>query len=52
MKLLGHKTVKTSQRYDHIDDDDLLAAAKKVEQARGDQSNSGEIVPFRSKVTG
>ena len=52
MKLLGHKDVKTSQRYDRIDEGDLLEAAKKVEQARGDRSVYSEIVPFRPKLTG
>lgn len=52
MKSLGHKDVATSMRYDHIDDADLLEAAKKVEQARGDQQQKGDVVPFRTKLTG
>lgn len=52
MRLLGHKDVKTSQRYDHVDRGDLLEAAKKVSDARGLRPETAEIVPFRPKLTG
>jgi integrase len=50
MQLLGHKTEKTSRRYDHIDDDDLLEAAKKVEQRRGDRAKKSQVLAFRKVV--
>ena len=46
MKMLGHKSVAASMRYDHVDTDDQLQAAKKVENVRGDLRKSGTIVPF------
>jgi integrase len=52
MQLLGHKDTATSRRYDHVDRGDLLEAAKKVEQARGDRHQNSEVVPFRPKLTG
>jgi integrase len=46
MKIHGHKTVKTSQRYDRVDDGDQLAAAKKVLKARGDKPETAQVLPF------
>ena len=46
MKVLGHKTVKTSMRYDHIDDGDQLEAAKKLRTARGKPTETAAVIPF------
>jgi integrase len=49
MKMIGHKTVQASMRYDHVDTEDQLKAAKKLEKGRGDKGKTAEIVPFASK---
>lgn len=40
MQMLGHKSVQASMMYDHVDTDDQLKAAKKVEKSRGDRGVS------------
>lgn len=47
MKMLGHKSVAASMRYDHVDTDDQLKAAKKVENLRGDSAKKGVVVQIR-----
>lgn len=46
MQMLGHKTISTSMRYDHTDEQDQLEAAKKVEQSVGGSVQTGEVVRF------
>lgn len=43
MQMLGQKSMVTSMRYDHVDTQDQLEAAKKVEKARGETAPKGEI---------
>jgi integrase len=53
MTMLGHKTVTTSMRYDHIDTADQLEAAKKVENARGDRPQNvgpGVVVELKKSA--
>ena len=51
MKMLGHKSIITSMRYDHVDDGDQLEAAKKVEAARGQIPENGKVIPFNQVRT-
>jgi hypothetical protein len=46
MKVHGHKTAKTSMRYDHIDDADQLEAAKKVLKVGADKGKTADVLPF------
>jgi integrase len=48
MKKLGHKSVKTSMRYDHVNDADQLEAAKKLQRSAGTEPVSGHVLPFRA----
>jgi hypothetical protein len=43
MKVHGHKTAKTSMRYDYIDDADQLEAAKKVLKVRADKGKTADV---------
>jgi hypothetical protein len=45
MKKLGHKSVKTSMRYDHVDDADQLEAAKKLQRRAGIDAAPGDVDP-------
>jgi integrase len=38
MQMLGHKSIQASMMYDHVDTEDQLEAAKKVERSRGDRA--------------
>lgn len=53
MRLLGHKTWVTSERYTHLTDDDLAQAAIKVSPQRGDlaqNEGAAAIVPFTKRT--
>jgi integrase len=53
MQLLGHKTIQTTKRYTHLAAPSLAEAAKKVQQARGEIEQKGEVLEFgREKKTG
>jgi hypothetical protein len=50
MKITGHKTRVVFQRYDIVDERDLIDAAKKIESARDKSQISKSEQPEENKV--
>jgi site-specific recombinase XerD len=51
-KFLGHKNIRTTMKYVHVEADDLMQAMKNLNPRRGDlsekQGSSSEVIPLRS----